>query len=80
METDFMKKYARQAAAGAVLVAMGCVGLYGIIAWGSTPSSTGGIDGAHSTIAYIGAAFPFLAIIAAHLVFARQLSRYGKSE
>lgn len=73
-----MKKYARPASFGALLVAGGVVALYTLIAWGSTPVPTGGIDRVQATIAYIGAAIPLAAIAAVHVVFARQLARYAK--
>ncbi len=73
-----MKKYAKPASIGALLVAGGVVALYALIAWGSTPGPLGGIDGVHATIAYIGAAIPLAAIAAVHVVYARQLARYAK--
>ena len=79
MDID-MKKHAKVASLGALTVAGGCVALFALIAWGSTPSPTGGIDGIHATLAYIGAAIPIAAIVAVHLVYARQLANYGKSE
>lgn len=75
-----MKKYARLASLGAFGVAGGCVAMYAFLAWGSTPSPTGGIDGVHAMIAYIGIAVPLLAIAAAHLVYARQLANYAKEQ
>jgi hypothetical protein len=77
MDID-MKKYAKLASLGALAVAAGCVGLYGLLAWVSTPSPTGGIDGVHATIAYIGIAIPIGAIIAVHVTYARVLANYAK--
>ncbi|MEO7963293.1 MAG: hypothetical protein ABIT38_05215 [Gemmatimonadaceae bacterium] len=77
MDID-MKKYAKPASFGALLVAGGVVALYALIAWGSTPAKTGGIDGVHALIAYVGAAVPLLAIAAVHVVYARQLAAYAK--
>jgi hypothetical protein len=77
MDID-MKKYGKLASLGALGVAGGCVALYALLAWGVSPSPTGGIDGVHATIAYIGIAVPLLAIAAAHVAFARQLANYAK--
>jgi hypothetical protein len=73
-----MKKYAKLASLGALGVTAGVVALYALIAWGSTPTPTGGIDGVHATIAYIGAGIPLLAIAVVHVVYSRQLARYAK--
>ncbi len=77
MDID-MKKYAKLASLGAMAVAGGCLALYGLIAWASTPTATGGIDGPHAAIAYIGAAIPIAAIVAVHVAYARQLAAYAK--
>ena len=75
-----MKKYARLASLGALGVSAGALALFGVIAWGSTPTPSGGINGTHAMLAYIGAGVPFAAIIAVHLVYSRQLSRYAKDK
>lgn len=75
-----MKKYAKLASLGALAVAGGAAALYALIAWGATPTPTGGIDGPHSTIAYIGAAIPVAAIIAVHVTYARVLSAYARKD
>jgi hypothetical protein len=77
MDVD-MKKYGKPAALGALGVAAGAVALYLVIAWGSTPSPSGGIDSTHALLAYVSAAFPFAAIIAVHVVFARQLYDHAR--
>ncbi len=79
MDID-MKKYGKLGALGAIGVAVGAVGLYLVIAWGVTPPPSGGIDSTHATIAYISAAFPLAAIIAVHLVFARQLYNHARED
>ncbi|MEP7383127.1 MAG: hypothetical protein ABI910_15660 [Gemmatimonadota bacterium] len=79
MDID-MKKYGKLASLGAMGVAAGCVALYALIAWGSTPSATGGIDGVHATIAYISAAIPIGAIVAVHVAYARILFAYAKDK
>lgn len=75
-----MKKYAKLASLGAAAVAMGCLGLFALIAWVATPTMTGGIDGAHAMISYIGVGVPMAAIVAAHLAYARILARYAKEQ
>lgn len=79
MDID-MKKYGKVASLGALAVAGGCVALFALVAWVATPSPTGGMDGAHAAIAYLGVAIPLAAIIAVHVVYARQLAHYAKSE
>lgn len=79
MDID-LKKYGKLASLGAFGVAAGCVALFALLAWVATPTATGGIDGVHATIAYIGVAVPLAAIIAVHVVYARQLAKYAKSE
>lgn len=77
MDID-MKKYAKLASLGALAVAAACVGLYGLLAWVSTPTPTGGIDSVHATIAYIGIAIPIGAIIAVHVTYSRVLANYAR--
>ena len=68
-----VRKYAKIAALGAIGVGFGVLALYGFIAFGSSPTATGGIDRTHATLAWIGAAVPALCIIAAHLAYAKIL-------
>ena len=77
MDID-MNKYAKLASLGALAVAVVCVGLYALLAWVSTPTATGGIDGVHAMIAYLGIAVPIAAIVAVHVTYARVLSNYAK--
>ena len=73
-----LKPYAKLAALGALGVCGGAVALYLLIAFGSRSIPLGGIDGTHSTLAFISLAVPFVLIIAAHLVYARVLLAYAK--
>jgi hypothetical protein len=76
--TFSMLRYARLAALGALGVSAGALGLYLVIAVGSSPSARGGIDNTHATLAWISAAVPFAAIIAAHIGYAVRLLRYAR--
>jgi hypothetical protein len=73
-----LKPHARLAALGALAVSVGVLGLYVLIAWGSRPSATGGIDPTQAVVTWISLAVPFGLIIAAHVVYARVLFRYAK--
>jgi hypothetical protein len=73
-----IRKYARVAALGAVGVAFAVLGLYLVIAIGSAPPAAGGIDRTEGWVAWIAAAIPCLAIIAAHLVYAKILMDESK--
>ena len=68
-------RFERLAALGAIGVCFGVLALVALIAWGSTPSETGGIDRTNAILAYMGAAIPALGIIAVHLVYSRVLMR-----
>jgi hypothetical protein len=68
-----VRKYAKLAALGAIGVCVGVLGLYGLIAFGSRPTAVGGIDGTHAVLAWISAAIPAAAIIAAHLAYVKVL-------
>jgi len=73
LATMSVRKYAKLAALGAVGVCVGVLGLYGLIAFGSRPTADGGIDGTHAVLAWISAAIPAAAIIAAHLAYVKVL-------
>jgi hypothetical protein len=75
-----VRKYAKLAALGAIGVGVGVLALYGLIAFGSAPTPTGGIDRTHATLAWIGAAIPALCIIAAHLAYAKILIDESKRD
>lgn len=72
-----VRKYAKLAALGAVGVALGVLALYALIAFGSRHATlngiTRGIDTTQATLAWISAAVPAAAIIAAHLAYAKIL-------
>jgi hypothetical protein len=68
-----VRRYAKLAALGAVGVSLGVLGLYALIAFGSRPTATGGIDSVHATLTWISAAIPAAALIAAHLAYAKIL-------
>lgn len=63
---------------GAFAVCLGILGVYGLLAYISTPSATGGIDWTHAAIAYIGVGMVILALIAVHVVLGRQLLAAAK--
>jgi hypothetical protein len=75
-----LKRYARLAAAGAVAVAAGATGLYLLIGWAAMHTPTGGIDQTQWMLTLISVAVPIAALVAAHLVYARILSRYANDE
>ena len=68
-----VRRFARLAALGAVGVSFGVLAIYALIAFGSAPTPTGGIDRTNALLSWIGAAIPAAAIIAAHLVYAKVL-------
>jgi len=75
-----LKRYARPAAAGAVAVAAGAIGLYLLIGWGAMHTPTGGIDQTQWMVTLISVAVPIAAVVAAHLVYARILIRYANED
>jgi hypothetical protein len=75
-----LKKFARVAAAGALAVSAGALGLYLLIGFAALPSRTAGIDRTHSALAWISLAVPISLLIAAHLVYARVLLRYASED
>jgi hypothetical protein len=75
-----LKRYARLAALGALGVCAGAFGLYALIAFGSRSTPLGGIDGTQATVTWISLAIPVGLLVAAHLVYARVLFRYGNSD
>jgi hypothetical protein len=68
-----VREFARLAALGAVGVSLGVLGLYALIAFGAAPTPAGGIDRTNAVLAWISAAVPAAAIVAAHLAYARVL-------
>ena len=71
--TMSVRKYAKLAALGAVGVSFGVFALYGLIAFGSRHTADGGIDGTQAWLAWLSAAVPAAAIIAAHLAYVKVL-------
>jgi len=74
-----MRKFARLAAAGALGVAVGALGLYVLIAFAALPTPTGGMDVTLATVTWISAAVPITAVVAAHVAYALILFRYSKT-
>jgi len=68
-----VRKFAKLAALGAVGVSLGVAALYLVIAVGSRHTASGGIDPTHATLAWISAAIPCGAIMAAHLAYVKVL-------
>ncbi|HEX6053436.1 MAG TPA: hypothetical protein VFZ21_29410 [Gemmatimonadaceae bacterium] len=73
-----IRRFAKLAALGAVGVAIGVVGLYALVSFISRPTPTGGIDRTHAVLTWISLAVPALAIIAAHLAYAKVLMDESK--
>jgi hypothetical protein len=72
-----LKRFASLAALGAVGVSAGAAGLYLLVAFGSRSTALGGIDPTQAVLTWISVAVPIVLVIAAHLVYARILLRYG---
>jgi hypothetical protein len=73
-----VKRFANQAAMGALGVAAGALALYVFMAWGARHTPTGGIDSVHAALTMISVAVPIAAVVAVHVVYARVLFRYAK--
>ena len=73
-----VRRFAKLAALGAVGVSAGVLGLYLLISVGSRPTETGGIDRTNAVLTWISAAIPALAIISAHLAYAKILIQESK--
>ena len=72
-----MKTHGRLAALGALGVSAGSLLLWFGLIFITRRSSTGGLDSEHSVISWISTGVIFLALIAAHVVFAKQLWKTG---
>jgi hypothetical protein len=72
-----LKRYARVAALGALGVAAGSIALYALIGWVAWPAPRGGMNQAMAALTLISVSIPIAALIAAHLIYARILLRYG---
>lgn len=68
-----VRRYAKLAALGAVGVSLAVLGLYLLIAIGSSHTATSGVDATHGILVWISAAIPCGAIIAAHLAYVKVL-------
>lgn len=76
---DFdIKPYAKLAALGALAVSAGTFALWLLTALVSRPVAGGGIDATHFVLSVIVVGVICAAVIAVHVVFARQLFRYAK--
>jgi hypothetical protein len=75
-----IRKYAKLAALGAIGVGFGVLALYGLIAFGSRHTATGGIDATQAVLTWISAAIPAAAIVAAHLAYAKILFDESKRD
>jgi hypothetical protein len=78
---DFdIKPYAKLAALGALAVSGGTFVLWLFTAFVTRPRPQGGIDGTHYILGVMSVGIICAAVIAVHLVFARQLFRYAKKD
>lgn len=75
-----IRPYARLAAFGALAVSAGAFGLWLLTLFITRPAASGGIDSTHYVLSVMAVGIICAAVIAVHLVFARQLLRYAKSD
>ena len=76
---DFdIKPYAKLAALGALGVSAGTFGVWLLTLFVTRPVAGGGIDMTHYVLSVMAVGIICAAVIAVHLVFARQLFRYAK--
>ena len=76
---DFdIRPYAKLAALGALAVSAGAFGLWLLTIYATRPVPGGGIDTTHFVLSVMSVGIICAAVIAVHLVFARQLFRYAK--
>ncbi|MGQ0639953.1 MAG: hypothetical protein ACT4P6_04140 [Gemmatimonadaceae bacterium] len=76
---DFdIRPYAKLAALGALVVSAGAFGLWLLTIYAMRPVPGGGIDATHFILSVMSVGIICAAVIAVHLVFARQLLRYAK--
>lgn len=71
-------RIARLAALGAFGACAGLLTLFLLLVFVTRPARTGGIDSANAAVAWIAFGGLFLALIAAHVVVARQLLRLAQ--
>lgn len=79
---DFdIRPYAKLAAFGALAVSAGAFGLWLLFTlFIARPGPSDGIDSTHYVLSVMAVGIICAAVIAVHLVFARQLLRYAKSD
>ncbi len=78
---DFdIRPYAKVAALGALTVSAGAFGLWLVTIWLTRPTAGGGIDMTHYLLGVISVGIICAAVIAVHLVFARQLFKYAEDD
>lgn len=75
-----IRPYAKPAAFGALAVSAGAFGLWILTLFIARPGPSGGIDSTHYVLSVMAVGIICAAVIAVHLVFARQLLRYAKSD
>jgi len=80
MPAPTMKTHGRLAAFGALGVAAASFALWILFVLITGQSATGGMDFEHTLLARASTAVIFLALIAVHVVFARQLLAYVKEQ
>lgn len=78
MPAPTMKTHGRLAALGALGVSAGAFALWLLLFYISRRTPTGGMDFEHALLTRVSTAVLFLALIAVHVVFARQLFAYVK--
>jgi hypothetical protein len=73
-----IRPYAKLAALGALAVSGGAFALWLLTIFATRPRAGGGIDMTHFILGVMAVGIICAAVIAVHLVFARQLFRYAK--
>lgn len=73
-----IQPYAKMAALGALAVSAGAFALWLLTVYIARPVAGGGIDNTHFVLSAMIVGMICAALIAAHVVFARQLLRYAK--
>lgn len=73
-----IRPYARLAALGALAVSAGAFAIWLLMIFVARPTPGGGIDVTHFILSAIAVGMICVAVIAVHLVFARQLMIYWK--
>ena len=79
MPAPTMKTHSKLAALGALAVSAAVFGLWLLFVYIALPKPNRGMDTDHSMITVVSTAVIFAALIAVHVVYARQLFRYSKA-